>query len=178
VPVQATNPRNHGDGAGDSSLRRGSPISASTWCASSATTGRARRDPNDRLAHLIEDWGIAELRYVLCGRLMRELGRAGEDMRHSAGNEDHPGDRVAREYASRHPQIVDLLGGIAPGSGSDIGQPSGSRAHGSSGGGTWRAGADEARRNIGSGSAFISEPLRHKRLGLHLTANRKCGMLL
>ena len=34
-----------------------------------------------RLAHLIEDWGIAELRYVLCERLMRELDRAGEDMR-------------------------------------------------------------------------------------------------
>jgi ferredoxin-nitrite reductase len=44
-----------------------------------------------RLAHLIEDWGIAELRYVLCERLMRELEPAGEDMRQCEHHEDHLG---------------------------------------------------------------------------------------
>jgi ferredoxin-nitrite reductase len=44
-----------------------------------------------RMAHLIEDWGIAELRYVLCERLMRDLDRAGEDMRQPGLHEDHLG---------------------------------------------------------------------------------------
>ncbi|HEY2018610.1 MAG TPA: hypothetical protein VGH38_34130, partial [Bryobacteraceae bacterium] len=34
-----------------------------------------------RLAHLIAEWGIEELRYVLCERLMRPLEGAGQDMR-------------------------------------------------------------------------------------------------
>ena len=44
-----------------------------------------------RLAHLIEDWGIAELRYVLCERLMRDLERAGDDLRHRGQHTDHLG---------------------------------------------------------------------------------------
>ncbi len=44
-----------------------------------------------RLAHLIEDWGIAELRYVLSERLMRELQPAGEDMRQRDMHADHLG---------------------------------------------------------------------------------------
>src|SRR6266704_4969095 len=42
-----------------------------------------------RLAHLIADWGIEELRYVLCERLMRPLDEAGEDMRHRGRHADH-----------------------------------------------------------------------------------------
>jgi len=44
-----------------------------------------------RLAHLIEEWGIEELRYVLCERLMRELPRAGQDLRHPDRHTDHLG---------------------------------------------------------------------------------------
>jgi sulfite reductase beta subunit-like hemoprotein len=44
-----------------------------------------------RLAHLIEDWGIAELHYVLCERLIQELERAGEHVRQRAGHEDYLG---------------------------------------------------------------------------------------
>ncbi|MGO4880506.1 MAG: ferredoxin--nitrite reductase [Bryobacteraceae bacterium] len=50
-----------------------------------------------RLAHLIEDWGIAELRYVLCERLMRDLDRAGEDMRKTGVHEDHLGVQPQRQ---------------------------------------------------------------------------------
>ena len=34
-----------------------------------------------RLAHRIADWGMEELRYVLCERLMRPLEEAGEEQR-------------------------------------------------------------------------------------------------
>ena len=44
-----------------------------------------------RLAHLIEDWGIEELRYVLCERLMRNLQPAGDDMRQRGHHADHLG---------------------------------------------------------------------------------------
>ncbi len=44
-----------------------------------------------RLAHLIEDWGIQELRYVLCERLMRDLEPAGEDTRQRGHHADHLG---------------------------------------------------------------------------------------
>jgi len=42
-----------------------------------------------RMAHLIADWGIEELRYVLCERLMRPLEAAGEDARKRGCHEDH-----------------------------------------------------------------------------------------
>jgi ferredoxin-nitrite reductase len=42
-----------------------------------------------RLAHLIAEWGMEELRYVLCERLMRPLEAAGEDMRKTGVHEDH-----------------------------------------------------------------------------------------
>jgi len=54
-----------------------------------------------RLAHLIADWGIEELRYVLCERLMRPLEAAGEDMRRRGVHEDHPGVRPQREDGLR-----------------------------------------------------------------------------
>src|SRR5215813_4912282 len=44
-----------------------------------------------RLAHLIADWGIEELHYVLCERLMRPLEPAGEDRRKRGCHEDHLG---------------------------------------------------------------------------------------
>jgi ferredoxin-nitrite reductase len=44
-----------------------------------------------RLAHLIADWGIEELRYVLAERLMRPLDEAGEDMRTRDSHADHIG---------------------------------------------------------------------------------------
>jgi ferredoxin-nitrite reductase len=42
-----------------------------------------------RLAHLIADWGMEELRYVLCERLMRPLEEAGEDVRQRGHHGDH-----------------------------------------------------------------------------------------
>jgi ferredoxin-nitrite reductase len=42
-----------------------------------------------RMAHLIADWGVEELRYVLCERLMRPLEGAGQDARRRGVHEDH-----------------------------------------------------------------------------------------
>lgn len=42
-----------------------------------------------RLAHLIADWGMEELRYVLCERLRGPLEAAGEDMRKRGYHADH-----------------------------------------------------------------------------------------
>ena len=50
-----------------------------------------------RLAHLIEDWGVEELRYVLCERLMHDLDRAGEDIRKTSAHEDHLGVQPQRQ---------------------------------------------------------------------------------
>ena len=63
-----------------------------------------------RLAHLIEDWGIAELRYVLCERLMRELNRAGEDMRQRAGHEDHLGVQPQKQEGLRSVGLAVVTG--------------------------------------------------------------------
>jgi ferredoxin-nitrite reductase len=63
-----------------------------------------------RLAHLIEDWGIAELRYVLCERLMRELDRAGEDMRQGAGHEDHLGVQPQKQAGFRSVGLAVVTG--------------------------------------------------------------------
>ena len=54
-----------------------------------------------RLSHLIEDWGIEELRYVLCERLMRDLDPAGEDMRQAGRHEDHLGVRTQKQAGMR-----------------------------------------------------------------------------
>src|SRR5207244_12256068 len=50
-----------------------------------------------RLAHLIADWGIEELHYVLCERLMRPLEPAGDDIRKRGRHEDHIGIQPQRE---------------------------------------------------------------------------------
>ena len=42
-----------------------------------------------RMAHLIAEWGIEELRYVLGERLMRPLDTAGQDMRKRGTHDDH-----------------------------------------------------------------------------------------
>jgi ferredoxin-nitrite reductase len=63
-----------------------------------------------RLAHLIEDWGIAELRYVLCERLMRELEPAGEDLRQRGHCEDHLGVQPQKQAGLHSVGLAVLTG--------------------------------------------------------------------
>ncbi|HVN03960.1 MAG TPA: hypothetical protein VMT86_06050 [Bryobacteraceae bacterium] len=67
-----------------------------------------------RLAHLIEDWGIEELRYVLCERLMRELPRAGEDMRRPDLHADHLGIAPQKQPGLYSMGLAVLTGRITP----------------------------------------------------------------
>src|SRR5207302_1073870 len=54
-----------------------------------------------RMAHLIEEWGIEELRYVLCERQGRELETAGEDMRRRGVHADHLGVQPQKQAGLR-----------------------------------------------------------------------------
>jgi len=63
-----------------------------------------------RLAHLIEDWGIAELRYVLAERLMRELQPAGEDMRRPGLHADHLGMQPQKQTGFRSVGLAVVTG--------------------------------------------------------------------
>jgi ferredoxin-nitrite reductase len=54
-----------------------------------------------RMAHLIADWGMEELRYVLCERLMRPLEEAGEDMRKIGIHQDHVGIQPQKQQGLR-----------------------------------------------------------------------------
>ena len=65
-----------------------------------------------RLAHLIEEWGIAELRYVLCERLMRELEPAGEDSRQPGRHEDHLGMQAQKQPGLRSVGLAVVTGRI------------------------------------------------------------------
>ena len=67
-----------------------------------------------RLAHLIEDWGIEELRYVLCERLMRDLPHAGEDMRRVDRHADHLGVAPQKQPGLHSVGLAVVTGRITP----------------------------------------------------------------
>jgi len=67
-----------------------------------------------RLAHLIADWGIEELHYVLCERLMRPLEPAGDDIRKRGRHEDHIGIQPQREEGLRSVGLCVVTGRLKP----------------------------------------------------------------
>ncbi len=67
-----------------------------------------------RMAHLIADWGIEELRYVLCERLMRPLDEAGEDMRKGVCSEDHLGIQPQKQEGLRSAGLSVVTGRMNP----------------------------------------------------------------
>ena len=67
-----------------------------------------------RLAHLIADWGIPELRYVLCERLMRPLDAAGEDMRQRGTHQDHAGIQPQKQQGMRSVGLCVVNGRLNP----------------------------------------------------------------
>jgi ferredoxin-nitrite reductase len=68
-----------------------------------------------RLAHLIADWGIEELRYLLCERLMRPLEAAGEDMRQRGRHSDHLGAASQKQEGLRSVGLAVTTGRLNPG---------------------------------------------------------------
>jgi ferredoxin-nitrite reductase len=67
-----------------------------------------------RLAHLIADWGIEELRYVLCERMMRPLEAAGEDMRRRGIYHDHLGIQPQQQEGLRSVGLSVTTGRLTP----------------------------------------------------------------
>jgi ferredoxin-nitrite reductase len=67
-----------------------------------------------RLAHLIEEWGLPELRYVLGERLMRELEPAGEDMRRRGCHDDHLGVQPQKHAGLRSVGLAVTTGRMDP----------------------------------------------------------------
>jgi len=67
-----------------------------------------------RLAHLIADWGIEELHYVLCERLMRPLEPAGEDVRKRGCHEDHVGIHPQKQEGMRSVGLCVVNGRMNP----------------------------------------------------------------
>lgn len=67
-----------------------------------------------RMAHLVANWGIEELRYVLCERLMRPLDSAGEDMRRRDGHADHIGVAPQKQNGLRSVGLAVVNGRIDP----------------------------------------------------------------
>ena len=67
-----------------------------------------------RLAHLIAEWGIEELRYVLSERLMRPLDAAGEDMRRRGSHEDHLGIQPQKQEWMRSVGLCVVTGRLNP----------------------------------------------------------------
>src|SRR5207248_1618047 len=65
-------------------------------------------------AHLIADWGIDELRYVLCERLIRPLEAAGEDMRRRGVHHDHLGIEPQKQEAFRSVGLATTVGRLSP----------------------------------------------------------------
>ena len=76
--------------------------------------GRREARSQCRLAHLIAEWGIEELRYLLCERLMRPLEPAGEDMRRRAGHSDHLGVAAQKNAATRSVGLAITVGRLNP----------------------------------------------------------------
>jgi ferredoxin-nitrite reductase len=68
-----------------------------------------------RMAHLIAEWGIEELRYVLSERLMRPLDAAGEDMRRRGSHEDHLGIQPQKQETLRSVGLCVVTGRLNPG---------------------------------------------------------------
>jgi len=67
-----------------------------------------------RLAHLIAEWGIEELRYVLCERLMRPLEAAGKDMRNRCSHQDHIGVLPQKQEGLRSVGLSVVTGRLSP----------------------------------------------------------------
>ncbi len=67
-----------------------------------------------RLAHLIAEWGMEELRYVLCERLMRPLEAAGEDMRKTGIREDHVAIKPQKREGLRSMGLSVVTGRLNP----------------------------------------------------------------
>lgn len=67
-----------------------------------------------RMAHLIAEWGIEELRYVLCERLMRPLDAAGEDMRKRGTHDDHVGIQPQKQEGMRSVGLCVVTGRLNP----------------------------------------------------------------
>ena len=67
-----------------------------------------------RLAHLIAEWGMEELRYVLCERLMRPLEAAGEDMRKRGHHEDHLAIQPQKQEGLRSVGLSVVTGRLNP----------------------------------------------------------------
>ena len=67
-----------------------------------------------RLAHLIAEWGMEELRYVLCERLMRPLEGAGQDLRRPCGHDDHLGVQEQRQEGLRSVGLAVTTGRLHP----------------------------------------------------------------
>jgi ferredoxin-nitrite reductase len=67
-----------------------------------------------RLAHLIAEWGMEELRYVLSERLMRPLEEAGEDMRKRGRHEDHLGIQPQKKEGVRSVGLSVVTGRLNP----------------------------------------------------------------
>jgi ferredoxin-nitrite reductase len=67
-----------------------------------------------RMAHLIADWGVEELRYVLCERLMKPLEEAGEDARHRGRHDDHIGVSEQKQQGLRSVGLSVVTGRLNP----------------------------------------------------------------
>jgi len=67
-----------------------------------------------RMAHLIADWGVEELRYVLCERLMRPLDAAGDDMRRHGTHDDHLGIQPQKQEGKRSVGLCVVTGRLNP----------------------------------------------------------------
>lgn len=67
-----------------------------------------------RLAHLIAEWGMEELRYVLCERLMRPLEGAGKDLRRTCGHDDHLGVQEQQQEGLRSVGLSVVTGRLHP----------------------------------------------------------------
>jgi ferredoxin-nitrite reductase len=67
-----------------------------------------------RMAHLIADWGLEELRYVLCERLMKPLEEAGEDARHHGPHADHIGVAEQKQHGLRSVGLSVVTGRLTP----------------------------------------------------------------
>src|SRR5437763_6919927 len=67
-----------------------------------------------RMAHLIAEWGIEELRYVLCERLMRPLEAAGEDARQRGGHDDHIAIQPQKQAGLRSVGLSVVTGRLNP----------------------------------------------------------------
>jgi ferredoxin-nitrite reductase len=76
--------------------------------------GRREARSQCRLAHLIAEWGIEELRYVLCERLMRPLEGAGQDLRRRGVHEDHVGVRAQKQAGMRSMGLSVVNGRLTP----------------------------------------------------------------